>query len=228
MKKSSLVYHFGKALLISLTLISFSVFAKDSECPQFYPNQKPIQPFNGTELCNVFYVTQYDVQNRKALFSSELLSPGPHNVKRTNAFKADKRTIKPVTPEEYVRSGFDRGHLTPADDAVTVDEMLSTFLMTNMTPQNPKLNRGPWKKLENAVRSDVTRSGDKAIVVTGAFYAGGVPILPVPVPSGYFKIVYIKNQKPYAFYADNNDRSAPHPVQISWINAQSNLKFPTD
>lgn len=224
MKKSFL----NNIVLTFLILVSFATFAIDSNCPEFYPNGRPIQPLNATELCNVFYVTQYDERNRKALFSSELLSPNAHDIKRKNAFKADKRVINPVKPSEYVRSGYDRGHLTPADDATTIDEMLSTFLMTNMTPQNPRLNSGPWKKLENKVRMDVSQSESSAIVVTGALYDGSVSLIPVPVPSGYFKIVYIKGQKPYAFYAENNDRSAPHPVQISWVNAQSNLKFPIE
>ena len=197
-----------------------------ASCEQFYPAGKTISVVKTIELCNSFFVTVYDDLNKRALFSSELLQPDNHDVPRKNLFHADKRSVNPVKPQEYARSGFDKGHIVPADDAVTPSEMFDTFLMTNMTPQNSVLNRGPWKKLETQIRKVVKSSGKPAIVVTGAIYEGDKMLGRVPVPTGYFKIVYVDGSKTGAFYADNNAVSRPHPVQISWVNAKSGINFP--
>ena len=56
--------------------------------------------------------------------------------------------------QSYRGSGYDRGHLKPAADSKgSMEEMESSFLMTNMAPQTPNLNRGIWKQLEEAVRN---------------------------------------------------------------------------
>lgn len=54
-----------------------------------------------------------------------------------------------ATHDDYVRSGYDRGHLCPAADrSASVQLMRQTFVMANIAPQSPKLNRGDWKKTE--------------------------------------------------------------------------------
>lgn len=78
-----------------------------------------------------------------------------------------------VQPASYTSTGFDRGHLCPsADRTSTVVANSSTFLMTNMMPQAPNLNQGPWDELESHIRSLV--GGNKeAYIVSGNFGAGG-------------------------------------------------------
>jgi endonuclease G len=47
---------------------------------------------------------------------------------------------------------MDRGHMCPAADrSCSKEDMDATFLMSNMVPQSPNLNRGPWEKLERPV-----------------------------------------------------------------------------
>ena len=58
-----------------------------------------------------------------------------------------------VRPDDYRGSGFDRGHLCPAADrSATSQDMDATFLMTNMVPQSPDLNRKTWVKLAEYAR----------------------------------------------------------------------------
>jgi len=68
----------------------------------------------------------------------------------------------------YVSSGFDRGHLIPAADMKgTQKTMDDTFVLSNVIPQDPALNRGFWSKtLERFVR-DLTNVFDE--VSTGVF-----------------------------------------------------------
>ena len=58
-------------------------------------------------------------------------------------FRPDDRLPKGwnrITPSDYTRSGFDRGHVCPsADRSASVEGMSETFLMTNMTPQTGDL-----------------------------------------------------------------------------------------
>ena len=56
-----------------------------------------------------------------------------------------------------------------------------TFLMSNIVPQTPELNRGPWRILEQIVADDLTAQGVELWVITG------------PVPAE--KTTYIKRGK---------------------------------
>jgi endonuclease G len=57
-------------------------------------------------------------------------------------------------------SGYDRGHITASADRTRNEaDNSSTFLMTNMMPQVPELNRGVWGDLEDYCRELVQRRG---------------------------------------------------------------------
>ncbi|MGB8699874.1 MAG: DNA/RNA non-specific endonuclease, partial [Thermosynechococcaceae cyanobacterium] len=67
----------------------------------------------------------------------------------------------PVTPHDYTNSGFDRGHLVPAADRnKTPADLAAVFYMTNIVPQAPDNNRGPWEALESDCR-DWVRAGQE-------------------------------------------------------------------
>lgn len=77
-------------------------------------------------------------------------------VKRDNLrFRIDTRLPieSRATPDDYVGSGFDIGHMAPAADHVTdEDDLKSTFVISNAVPQLPSVNRGIWNRLEDYVR----------------------------------------------------------------------------
>lgn len=74
-----------------------------------------------------------------------------------------------VTPSDYNGSGYDRGHMTPAADRGNTPENNSaTFLMTNILPQAPDNNQGPWADLENYCR-DLVRQGKELYIVAGGY-----------------------------------------------------------
>jgi len=79
-----------------------------------------------------------------------------------------------VENSDYSSSGFDRGHNLPsADRTSSVAANSSTFLMTNMIPQAPNLNQGPWAALEDYIRTTLVGSSNEAYVFTGNYGAGG-------------------------------------------------------
>lgn len=79
-----------------------------------------------------------------------------------------------VSHASYTGSGFDRGHNCPsADRTSSYAANAATFLMTNMIPQAPENNSGPWADLESHIREQV-RNGYEAYIIMGSYGIGGV------------------------------------------------------
>ena len=153
-----------KKLLVLLAMM-FASPAYASECNQFFPNGKELVVPNTVVLCSSFFATVYDDVNNATVFSTEIAQARLVKTPRTDDFRADKRISDSPTPADYTNSGYDRGHMVPAANADEPKEMSDTFLMTNMTPQLPSVNRVAWKNLEERVRSLPFKW-----VITGAYY----------------------------------------------------------
>ncbi|XP_028818395.1 endonuclease domain-containing 1 protein [Denticeps clupeoides] len=69
--------------------------------------------------------------------------------------------------EDYTNSGFDRGHLNP-NGHHAVPGRNSTFTLTNVVPQNPKLNQNAWKDYEMKLTNTFRSRCWKAHVLVGA------------------------------------------------------------
>ena len=196
----------------------FFTQAAVASCPQLYPFGKEIVVKNTTELCNSFYVVRYDEMNKRNIFSAEVLQPGGHTVERENTFRADLRVKNKVYPHDYSNTGYDRGHLVPAGDSTTLAQMNESFLMTNMAPQSPDLNRVKWRMLEEKTRHAAKVASYSIHVITGALYEGKVvKINGVPVPSGFYKVVFTNKNNYLAYYADNKNTANIIPVTIEAI-----------
>lgn len=132
--------------------------------------------------------------------------------------------------DDYRGSGFDRGHLAPAADmAYDALAMSESFLMSNMTPQHPSLNRGRWKSLETAVRGWAVEK-EALCVVAGPVLTPGLEELPsgVAIPEWFFKVVYDPAPTPSAIgYLFPNakcpDPLAAYAVPIDRIEALTGL-----
>ena len=135
--------------------------------------------------------------------------------KRGDDFRPDPEVpTGSATPQDYTRSGYDRGHLAPAADmSFSVKTISESFYMSNMSPQTPQFNRGIWSKLEKQVRHFATKE-KRIVVVTG-------PILPaektntiganrVTVPEYYYKVIYDTTppEKMVAFVLPNRGSKA--------------------
>ena len=118
--------------------------------------------------------------------------------KRTNNFKSDdKVTTGSAHPSNYKHSGFDRGHLAPASDMkISRTTMSESFLMTNISPQNPSFNRGGWKKLETLVRS-WSQNYEIHIVTAGVLSPklNKLGNSNVSIPKLFYKIIYAPSEK---------------------------------
>src|SRR6185503_13031432 len=99
------------------------------------------------------------------------------NLARTDTFRADP-AVSPdwyrVQSTDYFASGFDRGHMTPnadRDNPASIPLNQETFLMSNMVPQAPNNNQGPWANLENYLRTLLP--ANEVYIVAGGAGTGG-------------------------------------------------------
>lgn len=77
---------------------------------------------------------------------------------------------KTAMPSDYTRTGYDRGHMCPAADrSCSRRAMMATFSMANITPQAPALNRGAWKRIEDATRR-YARGGHPVTIIADAIF----------------------------------------------------------
>ena len=102
------------------------------------------------------YVMSYNgVEGRANWVGWTLSASDVGSVERTNRFIQDEsfpRGFRIVDERDYTHSGFDRGHLCNSEDRTSSYSLnVETFLMSNMIPQTPELNRGPFKFLEECL-----------------------------------------------------------------------------
>ncbi|CAJ0920548.1 unnamed protein product [Ranitomeya imitator] len=75
--------------------------------------------------------------------------------------------------EDYLRSGWSRGHMAPAGDSkYSTEAMAETFYLSNIVPQNYENNAGFWNRFEMYCR-DLTQRFHDVWIVSGP--------LPLPV-----------------------------------------------
>jgi endonuclease G, mitochondrial len=97
-----------------------------------------------------------------------------------------------VGASAYSGSGFDRGHMCPsADRTKTVADNSATFLMTNMIPQAPNNNQGPWATLETYERTLVSAGNELYIYSGGYGSRGTVDNGHVTVPLRTWKVIMV-------------------------------------
>jgi endonuclease G len=204
-----------------ITTVLFAIIASSvsAECKDLYPPNVEIVVKNTVELCNTFYVALYDEQHNAVIATIERLRKEAKvgSETRINTFRPDRR-VPPVKVSDYNRSGFDKGHMAPAANASTYQEMMETFLLSNMTPQRPLLNREDWKRLETSIRNIWKSSNGDVFVLTVAVY--NKPELManrIPIPVGYWKLIYVDG-KTFAHYAENRNLAKVKKVDINTVN----------
>lgn len=69
---------------------------------------------------------------------------------------------------DYTNSGFDRGHMVRSEERTRDDEdNRATFLMSNIIPQRPDLNRGPWLDFEYHCENLCKKENKQLYIITG-------------------------------------------------------------
>lgn len=182
---------------------------------------------NGVILDKGFFVVLFDTTTFVPRWVSYRLTKEflGGSAERTDDFRPDPDLSagKRSELEDYRSSGYDRGHMAPAADFVRSREAMSaTFLLSNMAPQRPALNRGIWAALEQEVRLQAEGHGTLWILTGGLFLdslerpaKASVFIGPdsVGVPSHFFKVILCEHpdgsQEMFAFVMANTPAALP-------------------
>lgn len=91
---------------------------------------------------------------------------------RVNCFRRDPRipSKSAANPADYKEPRFDQGHLTnDADLKDDLTDQINTYVMSNMSPQECRFNRGIWLSLESLTRVWATEYGT-VYVTSGAIF----------------------------------------------------------
>ena len=155
----------------------------------------------------------------------------PNPLPRRDAFQPDPQAvIETDIKTDYVGSGYDRGHMSPAasNQCQTADVQIQSFYMSNMAAQTHRLNAGDWKSLEVLTREWASKNDSVHI------WAGNIGEIKrigrVAVPKQCWKVVYIKKTKEWSAFLFENDLSNPdginnNKVLVSDIIKLTGLKF---
>lgn len=100
-----------------------------------------------------------------------------------------------VTAQTYRGSGYDRGHMAPSGDrTASRADNSATFVMSNILPQAPGNNRGPWNDLENYCRDLVRRGQELHIIAGPAGQKRRVGPAAVVAPQSVWKVIVVLEQ----------------------------------
>lgn len=150
-------------------------------------------------LCRTGYALSHDPQRKMPIWVAYRLTrehmDGTED--RTEDFRPDADLASGERAElaDYQGSGYDRGHMAPAEamawSRVTMSE---SFLLSNMAPQiGVRFNRHIWKTLETRVRK-WTQARGELYVVTGPVFETATPKMigqsQIVVPTHFYKIVF--------------------------------------
>jgi endonuclease G len=172
----------------------------------------PIHPYSCDIVEHKYYTVCMDYEKRQARWVMYMLTPEmagefETDVERKSSFRKNPLigNDMQLTNRDYMYSGYDRGHLVPAED-MDVNEvaMCESFYYSNTSPQHPNMNRGIWKNIESQVRD--WAKDDTVWVITGPdlnsctfdFGTGSC------MPEYFYKVVIDKKYQKYeAFYVPN-------------------------
>jgi len=235
-------------VLIALLIPSFAYAwdqrpnQPDSVCAAFLPYGKisDTAKHDTTPLCRQGYFIMHDNVAKEPLWAAWDITPEHVNgcVARTNAFVADAAlpADKRAAPSDYAASGYDQGHIAnDAHQSWDVQVEYESFLMSNMSPQLPGLNRGIWKLLEGSTGAWTFSRNHTLIIYAGDIYTAGksktIGTDKVIVPDFLFKIVIDKQTgETFAFLfpqaeGQGNDLTKVQ-VTVADVEKASGLVFP--
>ena len=111
---------------------------------------------------------------------------------------------------DYAATGWDRGHCAPS-----ADKQAPTFIMSNVAPQAPQLNRRSWEHLEAWCRKQAAKGYTVTITAGVCDSIGTIAHGHITVPGYFWKVVKLAggkaNRTLYTLFPNTNEAGA-----VSW------------
>jgi endonuclease G, mitochondrial len=232
-----------KKLLVGLLFaVAAHALAAPPPCPQFVPNAEfPVLTNQKMApktrlLCYSDFAVLHSGITHGPLWSAEHLTR-EHLSDATEQIRTNKFYEEPALPSgeratlaDYKRSGFDRGHMSPAGDRWNGEAMAESFTLANIVPQDRDNNEHLWARIESAVRKIVLKNGE-AYVITGPLFVGSqlrtIGPTHVFVPTQLFKVVYVPSRRTaFALVVDNTATNRYDVKTVHELEAMSGMRFP--
>jgi endonuclease G len=231
-----------KLVLALILLLSTTAYAGINQtCGQFTAAGAPKYKAKAgdQELCHKNYavIHRCEVKAPVAVFEHLTVTTMSGPSKRKNDFRPDP-LVTPAcsaTLADYatVGSTHDRGHMSPAGNNTTNDDIMSeSFFLSNMVAQVANNNRGIWKQLETYERQWATAPGTDFYIISGGIYDAGHAKTGngLGIPTRLYKIIIEKNSKKVMAYLMPN---GPLPVAdlpkyqttVAAVEAATGFKF---
>jgi endonuclease G len=223
----------ARRLLIGLAaLLLFgagSAASAKSDCTGFYLGQQApavtdsAKAGTGRIFCHSFYSVSYSTARRDPIWAAERLTKAMAKggdaigrVKKKFAPQAGLTSLEQGSHADYNNSPYDRGHMTPANDAPDIPTQRDTFVVTNIVPQTAQLNEHLWQYLEASVHQ-LAEVDDELFIVTGPVFAATPPLLAsrIAIPEATYKAVYDPTQDIAIAYVATNEEVSPVCTIIS-------------
>ena len=118
-----------------------------------------------------------------------------------DGFRRDDRSLRAVGPGAFSGTGYQRGHLAPNYAMYRVhgpEAQRDSFLMTNVSPQRPRLNQKAWQRLEEVIMDHLLPRNGPLCVLTGPVFDAAPEVLHsgVAVPAAFYKILVTRSSRP--------------------------------
>ncbi|XP_069715098.1 endonuclease domain-containing 1 protein-like [Phaenicophaeus curvirostris] len=182
-----------------------------------------------------YFATLYDRKRRIPVYSAYLYEPGSGT--RPNTWLVEPQLMGPTYPKTMERewtllnnfnvslekisksqavlqdyknlTGLNRGHLNPSGHHSDSNSRVATFTLTNIVPQNEKLNGGAWNNYEQQTMIKSTKGCNTTYVVVGAvpgnnYIAKGKVNKPSYIWSSACCVVDNNHRKTWAVIAEND------------------------
>ena len=143
------------------------------------------------------------------------------------SFREDREAKRCPSPNLYTKTGYDRGHMAPNWALSTrfgEDAQKASFLMTNVSPQRPNLNRGAWREMERLISDFWTANYGEIWVVVGTVpsTSGAAQTLPgsdVDIPAAYYMIIVAET------VTKNGSEGEPYEVRALAVKIPQNVPW---
>ena len=197
------------------------------------------------------YFFEYDEKHEQSSWVAHMITPEVENLgsARTNDFRVDPLVVSGTAEqddyfnyypdrkegEQYDGFGYDRGHLAPSADFRWYEKAVSeSYYYSNMSPQDPDLNRKKWSELENMLRNYVVRNNVPLAVITAPILEDDLPKIKqsrngVSIPKFYLKIAYDHtNQRIIGFLMANKELTRPvdmYTISVDELEKQTGYDY---
>ncbi|WP_267523586.1 DNA/RNA non-specific endonuclease [Campylobacter sp. MG1] len=217
-------YFFGALLVATTSLNANNLYDKykpSNEFLQFFKNCNQV-------LDNYYYLNCYNYKLKSSIALAYKLDEKylKTHIKKRPKFESDYRIPKRYRTNwsDYLHSGYDRGHILSNQSMnATTNAQRSTFLMSNVVPQLPEINRKLMLKLERYER--LLANNLKSIEILSLIFFDGKKYIKngIAVPNEFFRMFKGNNFKK-CFVIPNKDIDTNTPLKHFEVNCNLYIK----